>query len=483
MHTRASNIAAAIALPVLLVVLFLSGCAGDGKNGHLETGMARLRQGQFDAAVKLLGKAAKKHPESATAHCNLGIAYWELGLVTRAMASLRRAADLAEDDPRPLEFLGQVFARLERWEEARRTLADAQALDPDSVRILATRALVEFRAGEPAAAQGLLNRALTREPDYPPALYNMAQLQRYLPDGKPAAKTYFERYLGAVSHEDGHTEAARDFIESLAAATVGGGDGSAASTAAPLLQKAREAIAAGDYDTAQTALTSAMEADPASPDALWDYACFLDERARDGAEAKRMYEDFASRFSGDSRADVAARRVGELVEALNVPSLSTVIAQGAHDPQQAASRYADGLARHRVSDWPGAAALYRKAIAFDRNHLYAVLNLGQVYRADGKLRSATEAFEYALTLKPGMPEAAYQLSGVLKDRGLLVDAISRAEAAATLNPDFAKLQHQLGLLYLSANRNDDARTRFERYVALAPDEPLARRTREWLDAQ
>lgn len=469
-----------------MLVLLAAGCGGDGRNGHLENGLAELRRGEFDAAAKSLEKAADKHPESATVHCNLGVAYWELGRVTPALASLRRAADLAPDDARPMEFLGQLFTHLERWEDARRVLSQARDIAPGAVRILAARALVEFRDGQPERAREFLSRALRIEPDYPPALYNLAQIHRYLPEGEDTAKRYFERYLGAVSHEDRHTEAAHAFLDRVAAppdddAPPTAGDGRR--SAAALLAKARAAQAQGDLAATGAALKAAVAAEPDAPEAAWEMACFVDDYRGDSERAMTLFTGFIRRFPGDPRAADARQRMAELTEAAKQPALAELAGSEGPDPARASTFFSAGLEQHRAGNWDAAATQYRQALAYNREQLPAALNLGQVLRADGNLRGAIEAFEYALGLKPDMGEARYQLAAALHTRGRLTDAIAQAEKGVAADPEHARTYHLLGRLYLAANRPEEARRNFERYVQLAPDEPLARRTREWLDGE
>jgi tetratricopeptide (TPR) repeat protein len=471
-----------------LVLLASPGCSPRNGEAVLEAGMARLQQGQFESAAQLLEKAVRRQPQSATAHCNLGIAYWELGEVTRALASLGRAAELARNDPRPLELLGQVFTRLERWEEARRTLADAQALDPGSARVMTSRAVVEFRAGEPAAAEALLSRALKMDPNYAPALYNMAQVQRYLPDGKAAAGTYFERFLDAATHEDRHTTAAQRFLtpssdaprnavlDDLPPGTPG------PSPAEPLLIAARDAIAAGDYTTALISLKEAVRTDPAFADAQWALVQLYDKNIDDPTRAAELYTDFIARFPADERTATARLRSEDLAAATRRPALASIAGTAGVDQAAVAAAYQKAIAAHRAADWPTAIQEYRTVLSHDAGNVASALNLGQASKAMGDLVGAEEAFAYALAKDGVSSDAAYGLASVMRERGKLAEARSVASRALARDPNHPRMHHLMGLILLAQGEEAEARKHFQRYVELAPDEPVARRLRDWLDS-
>ena len=59
-------------------------------------------------------------------------------------------------------------------------------------------------------------------------------------------------------------------------------------------------------------------------------------------------------------------------------------------------------------------------------------------------------------------------------------ALERYERAAELDPGYADPWRQLGFLYFQQKDRDRARAAFEKYIALKPDAPDARRIKEYL---
>lgn len=63
----------------------------------------------FEEAAQVFTAAIRRFPESARLHVGLGISYYARGQYEQAVESLCQAADLAPEDPRPYEFLGEMY--------------------------------------------------------------------------------------------------------------------------------------------------------------------------------------------------------------------------------------------------------------------------------------------------------------------------------------------------------------------------------------
>jgi len=477
-------------IAILLSVL-LSGCGGSGENGLLDAGIAKLQNGQFDSAAKLLEKAAGKYPENPTAHCNLGIAYWELGEVTHAVASVNKAAEIATDDARPLEILGQFYTKMKRWEDARWILREAQQRDPRSPRILTASALVEFKAGEPAKALDFLERALAEDPDYPPAIYNMAVLHRYQEGGETVAGAYFKKYLRTVDEDDPRAETARKFLAPRKPEKPEQSEDPQEtvepepepSPADPLVKTALAAIEANEIETALITLKAAVQTDPESPGALWELASLYDTTLKNRERAAELYGQFAEKFGSDQRAAAARKRLGDLVLKTSRPSLFDTAGSEEANKEKAVAALKLGLEEHKKSNWEEAEEHYRQALAHDAGLTSAAYNIGQVFKAARDFAAARDAYEYVLDKNPQMSSAGYQLALVLREQKLHDKARGQAKKVLSLAPDYAKAHHLLGILYREGDEVELARKHLQRFVQLAPDDPVAQRTKAWLDSQ
>ena len=82
----------------------------DASEEHLfDWGNNLLALRTADDAVQVFEAAIKRHPSSARLHVGLGIARYARGEYAPAVQSFCRAADLEPADPRPIEFLGEMY--------------------------------------------------------------------------------------------------------------------------------------------------------------------------------------------------------------------------------------------------------------------------------------------------------------------------------------------------------------------------------------
>jgi tetratricopeptide (TPR) repeat protein len=63
----------------------------------------------FDEAAQVFTAAIKRHPQSARLYVGLGIARYARGQYEDAVKAFCQAADLAPSDPRPYQFLGDMY--------------------------------------------------------------------------------------------------------------------------------------------------------------------------------------------------------------------------------------------------------------------------------------------------------------------------------------------------------------------------------------
>ena len=501
---------------VLLGLVLLPGCRRDSGAAGLQAGLDALSRGEYEAAVTHLRAAAKRRPDSASAYCNLGIAYWKLGQMEPAISALTVASDLIGTDPTPLELLAQVYADMGQWGEARAVLKRLSDGMPDAPRILTWQATIEYRAGEDEAARALLEKTLDVNPNYSPALYNMAILHRDLPGGKAVAEEYFKRYL-TVADNEAHAQQARDFLTAgeppaeeppaaaveppapvaveLAPAVEPAPSGPAPPSPAPsptkaLLTQAADALKAEAIDKALVLLNRAVAADPDSADALWALAQLYDKQLNYAGKAENTYRLFTQRFPDDPRA--ARKR-----PVAGTPPATVVAVPGRRpapapvggkleekrktDKVAAQEAWQKALQAHAVKDYDEAVKQYRAALELDPVISNAAFNLGLVYRQQVKLDLAADAFEQALAAKPNTPKAHYMLAVIYRETNDKKKAIEQARKAVELQPDYGRAHLILGLLYRDTLQYDWAREHFRSAVVHAPDRETAKKARTWLD--
>jgi len=181
------------------VGLMVSGCRGSAN--ALADGLERLKQGDARRAADLLGQAVRRHPESATAHANLGIALWRCGRPRQALTPLRTAAALVADDPRPKLLLGSICMEMNRLDDAYAAFDAARNTAPDLAEPLNDLGVVEYRRGQFGRASAWFQAAINANSNYPPALYNLALTLQANPTNAPRATPLLRRYV-AVAGDD-----------------------------------------------------------------------------------------------------------------------------------------------------------------------------------------------------------------------------------------------------------------------------------------
>ena len=443
------------------MALLLSGCGRDsGGQTYLEAGLARLRRGEYEGAARQLERAARKAPENATAYCNLGIVCWKLGRKERALEALRIAADLDPKDPRPLQFLGQILIGMEQWNEARETLKRLNDIAPDSPWVLTSLAVIAYHAGEASNTQLLLIKALDADPAYPPALYNLAVLNRDRL-GKPAAAAeYFRKYL---EQAPGESRAAK------ARAAIGELIQPAPQTNAPAGVKAQDRSRA-DADRRG----SPRPPPPVATGRAGETA------AQRTADADRKPEDRAVAPGRDAPVE---RRAPAATNVAPVPPKDEGTRRMTERPPATAQEsWSEAQKSHMAGDWDGAISGYKRTLELDRRFSNAAYNLGLVYKTKGMLPQARDAFLQTLSLKPNMLEANYMLAAVYRDLREGRKAEEQAKRTLRIKPDYAAAHLLLGLIYREQRNDEMARLHFSQAIQYAPDAPFAARARQWLES-
>jgi len=150
-----------------------------------------LQLGAFEDATKVFTPAIARHPQSARLHVGLGIAQYSRGQYEDAVKSFCQAADLAPSDPRPYQFLGEMYGVAPALgDEITRRLARFAKAQPGNAQAQFHYAMSLWK-GQPAGApapnlrqvEGLLRRAVTLDGKFAKAFLELGILlsdqQRY----------------------------------------------------------------------------------------------------------------------------------------------------------------------------------------------------------------------------------------------------------------------------------------------------------------
>jgi serine/threonine-protein kinase len=121
-----------------------------------------------------------------------------------------------------------------------------------------------------------------------------------------------------------------------------------------------------------------------------------------------------------------------------------------------------------------AVAALRQAIELKPDDALAHNNLGNALRPQGKLVEAVAAYRKAIALQPGYAKAHYNLSNALAEQGKLAEAVAAYRQAIVLHqPGYVDAHNNLGNTLSKQGKLAEAVAAFRQAIALQPDLALA----------
>ena len=128
-------------------------------------GELALLLGDYGEAERELGRARDLGTPSDSVALGLAEAAKGLGRAEEALAILDAAAAAHGDDPLYWTIRAETLAQVERLDEAERALASGERAGDGGSRAQVARSTIAFARNDPAAAQALLDRAISANPD------------------------------------------------------------------------------------------------------------------------------------------------------------------------------------------------------------------------------------------------------------------------------------------------------------------------------
>ncbi len=101
----------------------------------------------------------------------------------------------------------------------------------------------------------------------------------------------------------------------------------------------------------------------------------------------------------------------------------------------------------------------------------ALSGLGELALKRGDFAAAQKSFSEALAVSPEDEAAAYNVGEMLFSNQNVDEAIKYFELASQIKKDWPKPYYKLGFVYLNKGDNAKALENFNKFVALAPDDP------------
>ncbi len=203
-----------------------------------------------------------------------------------------------------------------------------------------------------------------------------------------------------------------------------------------------------------------------------------------GKIAVRFEENLVEPKSGQLLMDLSVQPLVEAMgEVVHVGAPAEESPSEHHDENHAEVWLQAGLAAEQRDEAQIAIDAYRRALSFNPSHPGALLNLGNLLFAEGKIRAACELYRAATRAAPTYPEAWYNLANVLDELGHVDAAVSAYEAAIDLEPEYADAHFNLGLLWEKQSCRDRAQAHWQAYLKLEPDSASAEIAQSFLQSE
>ncbi|HZQ47711.1 MAG TPA: tetratricopeptide repeat protein [Verrucomicrobiae bacterium] len=215
-------------LLLIAVAMWTVGCTPPGPRALLD-GKRLLEEGKYPAAIERLKVATTLMATNALAWNYLGLAYHHGGVPARAIDAYEKALKINHDlvvthynlgcllleqnklDGARNELtafnlqqrnsldgclkLGIVELRLKDFGAAERSFGDALRVSPQNAEALNDLGVVQMEKNRPREAAGFFNEALKQQPNYGPALLNLAMVSQSSLNHKPLALQKYREYL------------------------------------------------------------------------------------------------------------------------------------------------------------------------------------------------------------------------------------------------------------------------------------------------
>ena len=153
-------------------------------------------RGNFAAAEKLYQQFAELQPDSVVALANLGVAQFRQGKLTAAQLALEKAIAASPNYAFSLTTLGAVMIEQNRIQDSIGYLERASEVAPDDPITINYLGVASSQLGQFGKAEQSLRRAITVNPDYAEAHFNLAVIYATAkPPSIALAKRNYEKAL------------------------------------------------------------------------------------------------------------------------------------------------------------------------------------------------------------------------------------------------------------------------------------------------
>jgi tetratricopeptide (TPR) repeat protein len=529
---------------LLAAAAFITACSPPGP-AALMNGKKLLDAGKTDDAIVELKTAVTLMQTNAAAWNYLGVAYHRAGFWMDAIyaysQALRFNRELLEArfnlgcvfleqnklEPAKTEFtaftlrrpnviegfnkLGTAQMRTRDLAGAEKSFREALKIKETNVEALNALGMVAAQLNRPRDAAESFAKALKQQPNFRPALLNLATvLHHQLKDRTEALERYRE-YLALQPHEP-DWDVVSAIAKSLEPTSVALGQPRirpAAHQIASNTNVARPITTATPKPTPQTtAAKSITTTPPRAPDVVKPPPDSIIKTTPDDSLAVQtsspaMNTPAKPAITSGTSATLATKETKQVQRGLlnklnpfkrdaktNAPAASVALVTNNAPPQptlktidrkSAEQSLASGQHLQSAGKLAEALQSYKRATSLDENYFEGQYHLGLAAFEARSFKAASRAWEKAIAIRPDSADARYNLARTLKAEGRFQDTADELEKLLSLHPDEARGHLTLGNLYAEQLRDATrARKHYGSVLKLDPLNPQAKAIRYWL---
>ncbi|HVH68040.1 MAG TPA: tetratricopeptide repeat protein [Gemmatimonadales bacterium] len=439
---------------------------------HNNLGVLYYQKGLVEEAIAEFTRALELDPKMQVAQRNLEIAYHDTGYYDQRVAQLRERLRQAPDDRDARWELGRAYAILGAHEEAVREFEQLLAHRPDDVAAIIQLGLAEKNRGRPEAATEWFLRAVELEPDSTVVHFYLGEIyyNRGLNSESLAA---LER---AVQLNPDNANA--HYLMAFVLGDMGRHqDARAASKRAiqlnPPLARAQTNLSLERYTAERRSQERRQRLVPepqvVEGNELAHYNLGLAFRQKGYyAEALREYR-LALERGEDRRLTLQAMAELHLLKhdfSAALDLYDTLLREVPDSPKLWNER---GVVLHQAGRRDEALASYRQAVEVDPKYVLAWNNLGVVQAHGADNDAAIESFRTALQLQGAFAAARLNLALLLYQLRRFQLSLEAYRQVLSSEPNSAAAWNGVGLVLVELKRFPDARNAFVRAVEADAD--------------
>ncbi len=397
-------------------------------------GLACQQAGLMADAARAYARAIVLNPDLSEAHYNLGCLWLEQGRYDLAKneftAYTLRRSTVADGWLKlgtaqwHLSTAGSAYQRTAQLAASENAYRQGLILSPKNPEALTGLGLIRLRRGRPAEAAELFKQALKAQPDFCPAILNLAIVEQQDLRDPALALQQYRRYISLDPNSENRSSIEALIKELQRQLGEAAASSSASSTEARVISRGEEKVSSLAKSSSElSGQETTIERYPFHP-------------------------PYTPKPGNRSQADRAFLQ-GER-------------AQRAHDLEQAIGAY-------------------RSAVVLDPSFFEAFYNMGLAANQLGNLQLALSSYESAVAVRPQSSEARYNFALVLTSARYWLDAANELETVLAAHPNDVRSHLALANLYAQQlHLPDKARAHYLKVLVLDPANPQASQIRRWL---